>query len=160
LWNGQAQLAVVMMLVPVMEWPVRVIEQHVWRTESACGTSASRRRLDEGGARPQGFTEAAGSSTASETITRWLGLRLSAAADGGHGVGCSSSGARFRPGLRHIGRIHYDAWVKGLNKGRSFVTTGPMLLAKWTAATRARCSALRATADTFCLTGKTLSAYR
>jgi hypothetical protein len=30
----------------------------------------------------------------------------------------------------HVGkRFSYDAWVKGLDEGRSFVTTGPMLLA-------------------------------
>jgi hypothetical protein len=32
----------------------------------------------------------------------------------------------------HVGQaFSYDAWVKGLNEGRSFVTTGPMLLAEW-----------------------------
>jgi hypothetical protein len=31
----------------------------------------------------------------------------------------------------HVGtEFGYDAWVKGLNEGRSFVTTGPMLLAE------------------------------
>src|SRR5204862_1084447 len=31
----------------------------------------------------------------------------------------------------HVGKdFSYGAWVKGLNEGRSFVTTGPMLLAE------------------------------
>src|SRR5262249_38054969 len=42
------------------------------------------------------------------------------------------------PGPLGFGRVYvhirkefsYEAWVKGLNKGRSFVTTGPMLLAE------------------------------
>jgi hypothetical protein len=55
----------------------------------------------------------------------------------------------------------YDAWVKGLNAGRSFVTTGPMLLAELNG--RNTGEVLRPAGDgphTFHLTGRALSATR
>jgi hypothetical protein len=60
----------------------------------------------------------------------------------------------------HVGKeFGYDAWVKGLNEGRSFVTTGPMLLAELDG--RHTGEVFRPSSDgphAFRLTGRALSA--
>jgi hypothetical protein len=62
----------------------------------------------------------------------------------------------------HVGKeFRYDAWVKGLKEGRSFVTTGPMLLAELNG--RDPGEVFRRSGDgppAFRLSGRALSAVR
>src|SRR5262249_25927578 len=80
---------------------------------------------------PRGLTEAGWVEYGFRNYYMLLdcGFRLrptAGTASGGHPVPLG-----FGRGDVHVGKeFGYDAWVKGLNEGRSFVTTGPMLLAE------------------------------
>ena len=77
----------------------------------------------------KGFTERGWIEFGFRELLRPARLRLPAAADGRHGLGRPSGPARLRPGLRAAGRGPRRAppGSSGLDAGRSFVTTGPML---------------------------------
>jgi hypothetical protein len=59
-------------------------------------------------------------------------VHLAAHGGGGNEAQTSDEGSPSRraPSAANSGGFNYDNWLKGLNEGRSFVTTGPMLLAE------------------------------
>ena len=121
-----------MMLVPVM--PVDLFElsnNHIWRTEFAFKTfgepAAEYMNLDRDNP-SQPYNERGWMDYGFENYYALLncGFRLRPTAGTASGV---------HPVPLGFGRVYvhlpdgfrYDAWVDGLNRGRSFVTTGPML---------------------------------
>lgn len=122
-----------MMLVPVM--PVDLFElsnNHIWRTEFAFNTfgepAPEYMNLDRDEP-SQPYNERGWIDYGFENYYALLncGFRLRPTAGTASGV---------HPVPLGFGRVYvhlpngfeYDAWVEGLNRGRSFVTTGPMLL--------------------------------
>ncbi|MGE3803570.1 MAG: CehA/McbA family metallohydrolase [Gemmataceae bacterium] len=119
-----------MAIVPIMKVDLfELTNNHVWRTEFSFkdfGEAAGDYMKIERG--PQGFTEKG-----------WLDFGFQ------NYYALLNSGFRMRPtagtasGVHPVplgwGRVYvhlpegfsYEAWIKGLNAGRSFVTTGPML---------------------------------
>jgi hypothetical protein len=122
-----------MMLVPVM--PVDLYElsnNHIWRTEFAMGNwgerPAEHMKIEHG---PKGWTESGWIEYGFQNYYELLncGFRLKPTAGTASGV---------HPVPLGFGRVYvnlpdgfsYDGWIEGLGAGRSFVTTGPMLLIK------------------------------
>jgi hypothetical protein len=122
-----------MMLVPVMGVDLyELSNNHVWRTEFGFPTfgeaPASWMKVERG---PRGFTEAGWIEYGLQNYYTLLncGFRLRPTAGTASGVHPVPLG--FGRVYVHVGKaFRYDEWVKGLNEGRSFVTTGPMLLAE------------------------------
>ncbi|MCI0638465.1 MAG: CehA/McbA family metallohydrolase [Gemmataceae bacterium] len=122
-----------MMLIAIMKVDLfELANNHVWRTEfgfPAFGEPAPDFMKIEKDAR--GFTEWGWLDFNFKSYYTLLncGFRLRPTAGTASGV---------HPVPLGFGRVYvhlpngfdYDAWVKGLNAGRSFVTTGPMLFAK------------------------------
>jgi hypothetical protein len=122
-----------MMLVPVMGVDLyELSNNHVWRTDFGLpdfGEPAADWMQVERG--PRGFTEAGWVEYGFRNYYTLLdcGFRLRPTAGTASGVHPVPLG--FGRVYVHVGKqFGYDAWVKGLNQGRSFVTTGPMLLAE------------------------------
>jgi hypothetical protein len=122
-----------MMLVPVMGVDLyELSNNHVRRTEfgfPGFGEPAAEWMKVERG--PRGFTEAGWVEYGFQNYYTLLncGYRLRPTAGTASGVHPVPLG--FGRVYVHVGkRFAYDDWVKGLNAGRSFVTTGPMLLAE------------------------------
>jgi hypothetical protein len=122
-----------MMLVPVMGVDLyELSNNHVWRTEFGFpdfGEPAAGWMTVERG--PGGFTEAGWIDYGFRNYYTLLncGFRLRPTAGTASGVHPVPLG--FGRVYVYLGKeFGYDAWVKGLNEGRSFVTTGPMLPAK------------------------------
>jgi hypothetical protein len=122
-----------MMLVPVMGVDLyELSNNHVWRTEfgfPAFGEPAADWMKVERG--EKGFTEAGWVEYGFRNYYTLLscGFRLRPTAGTASGVHPVPLG--FGRVYVHVGKeFSYDAWIKGLNEGRSFVTTGPMLLAE------------------------------
>jgi hypothetical protein len=122
-----------MMLVPVMGIDLyELSNNHIWRTKfglpdfgepAADWMKVERER--------QGFTEAGWVEYGFRNYYTLLdcGFRLRPTAGTASGVHPVPLG--FGRVYVHVGKeFGYDAWVKGLNEGGSFVTTGPMLLAE------------------------------
>lgn len=122
-----------MMLVPVMQADLyELSNNHVWRTEFGFpgfgAAPAEYMHVERDGA---GFTEAGWIDYGLQNYYALLncGFRLRPSAGTAAGV---------HPVPLGFGRVYvhlpdgfsYDAWVRGLNEGRSFVTTGPMLFVK------------------------------
>src|SRR5262249_20060434 len=125
-----------MMLVPVMGVDLyELSNNHLWRTEvgfPGWGEPAGGRVGAERG--PDGFTGAGWVVDGFRNYYTLLncGFRLrptAGTASGVHPVPLGFGRVYVRLGSGAPG-FSYDAWVKGLNAGRSFVTTGPMLLAE------------------------------
>jgi hypothetical protein len=122
-----------MMLVPVTKADLyELANNHVWRTEfgfPAFGEPAAAFMQVERDT--QGFTERGWLDYGFQNYYALLncGFRLSPTAGTASGV---------HPVPLGFGRVYvhcpegftYDAWVRGLGQGRSFVTTGPMLLVR------------------------------
>jgi hypothetical protein len=156
-----------MMLVPVMGVDLyELSNNHIWRTEFAFtgwGEPAADWMQAERGR--DGLTEAGWIEYGFRNYYTLLncGFRLRPTAGTASGV---------HPVPLGFGRVYvhldpavsgfsHDAWVKGLNAGRSFVTTGPMLLAELDG--RDPGEVFRPAGDgphTFHLTGRALSATR
>jgi hypothetical protein len=122
-----------MMLVPVMGIDLyELANNHVWRTEFGLPDfgepAADWMKVERG---PRGFTEAGWVEYGLRNYYTLLncGFRLRPTAGTASGVHPVPLG--FGRVYVHLGKkFRYDAWVNGLNAGRSFVTTGPMLLAE------------------------------
>ena len=122
-----------MMLVPVMGVDLyELSNNHVWRTDFGLPDfgepAASWMKVEHG---PRGFTEAGWVEYGFRNYYTLLncGFRLRPTAGTASGVHPVPLG--FGRVYVHVGKeFRYDAWVKGLNEGHSFVTTGPMLLAE------------------------------
>ena len=122
-----------MMLVPVMGVDLyELSNNHVWRTEFGLPDfgepAADWMQVGRG---PRGLTEAGWVEYGFRNYYTLLdcGFRLRPTAGTASGVHPVPLG--FGRVYVHVGKdFAYDAWVKGLNEGRSFVTTGPMLLAE------------------------------
>jgi hypothetical protein len=120
-----------MMLIPVMDIDLfELANNHMWRTEfafSRFGELPPEYMIVETDAR--GFTELGWIEYGFQNYYALLncGFRLRPTAGTASGV---------HPVPLGFGRVYvklsdgfdYDAWVRGLDDGRSFVTTGPMLL--------------------------------
>jgi hypothetical protein len=122
-----------MMLVPVMNVDLfELANNHVWRTEFGLpgwGEPAAAFMQVERDA--HGFTEAGWIEYGFRNYYTLLdcGYRLRPTAGTASGVHPVPLG--FGRVYVHLDKgFDYDAWVKGLNEGRSFVTTGPMLFAE------------------------------
>jgi hypothetical protein len=122
-----------MMLVPVMGVDLyELSNNHIWRTEFGLPNwaepPADWMNVERS---PQGLTEAGWIDYGFRNYYILLdcGFRLRPTAGTASGVHPVPLG--FGRVYVHVGKeFRYDAWVKGLNEGRSFVTTGPMLLAE------------------------------
>jgi hypothetical protein len=122
-----------MMLVPVMQIDLyELSNNHIWRTEFGLPDfgepAASWMNVVRG---PHDFTEAGWIEYGFLNYYTLLdcGFRLRPTAGTASGVHPVPLG--FGRVYVHVGKdFGYDAWVKRLNEGRSFVTTGPMLLAE------------------------------
>lgn len=122
-----------MMLVPVMGVDLyELSNNHIWRTEFGfpgwAEPPADWMKAESG---PRGLTEAGWIEYGFRNYYALLdcGFRLRPTAGTASGVHPVPLG--FGRVYVHVGKeFGYDAWVKGLNEGRSFVTTGPMLLAE------------------------------
>jgi hypothetical protein len=122
-----------MMVVPVAGVDLyELANNHLWRTEFGLPdfgeAPADWMRVERG---PRGFTEAGWVEYGCRNYYTLLdcGFRLRPTAGTASGVHPVPLG--FGRVYVHVGkRFSYDAWVRGLNAGHSFVTTGPMLLAK------------------------------
>jgi len=122
-----------MMLVPVMGVDLyELSNNHVWRTEFGLPDfgepAADWMRVERD---RRGFTEAGWVEYGFRNYYTLLdcGFRLRPTAGTASGVHPVPLG--FGRVYVHVGKdFTYDAWVEGLNEGRSFVTTGPMLLAE------------------------------
>jgi hypothetical protein len=120
-----------MMLIPVMNVDLyELTNNHVWRTEFFFGKFGELpppymnvERNDEG------FTERGWLDFTFQNYYLLLdcGYRLRPTAGTASGVHPVPLGWG-RVYVHLTGGFSYDAWIKGLNAGRSFVTTGPVLL--------------------------------
>ena len=121
-----------MALVPIM--PVDLFElsnNHVWQTEFAFRDFGEPpAAVHERRARREGLHRAGLDRLRLPELLRPARLRLPPAADGRDRLGRASGAAGLRPGVRPARRGPRRATPgsSGLNAGRSFVTTGPMLL--------------------------------
>jgi hypothetical protein len=122
-----------MMLVPVMGVDLyELSNNHIWRTEFGLPAwaepPAGWMKVERSS---EGLTEAGWIEYGFRNYYTLLdcGFRLRPTAGTASGVHPVPLG--FGRVYVHVGKdFSYDAWVKGLNEGRSFVTTGPMLLAE------------------------------
>jgi len=122
-----------MMLVPIMKIDLfELANNHMWRTEFA---------FTKWGEAPPAFMEIQ-TNAAGLTERGWIqygfknyyallncGFRLRPTAGTASGVHPVPLGFS-RVYVKLDGGFDYDAWMRGLDEGRSFVTTGPMLLVK------------------------------
>ncbi len=130
-----------LMIVPVMKVDLfELSNNHVWRTEFAFRDwtrdtvpQHMKIELDARG----GFTEWGWIEFGFKTYYALLdcGFRLrptAGTASGVHPVPLGFGRVYVElPEAKHGEPLDYAAWMKGLDAGRSFVTTGPMLLAKF-----------------------------
>jgi hypothetical protein len=122
-----------MMLVPVMGIDLyELSNNHVWRTEFGFPgfgePAASWMQVERG---PQGFTETGWVEYGLQNYYTLLDCGFWLRPTAGTASGVHPVPLGFGRVYVHVGKdFSYDAWVKGLNEGRSFVTTGPLLLAE------------------------------
>lgn len=120
-----------MMLVPIMNIDLfELANNHIWRTEFAfSGFGEAAPEYMEVETNSKGFTELGWINYGFKNYYALLncGFRLRPTAGTASGV---------HPVPLGFGRVYvklkdgfdYEKWIRGLNQGRSFVTTGPMLL--------------------------------
>ncbi len=122
-----------MMLVPVMKADLfELANNHVWRTEFGFQTFGEPAPAYMNIERDdKGFTERGWLDYGFQNYYALLncGFRLRPTAGTASGVHPVPLGFG-RVYVRCPDGFNYDAWVRGLNAGRSFVTTGPMLLVR------------------------------
>lgn len=122
-----------MMLVPVMGIDLfELSNNHVWRTEFAFTRfSEAPPAYMNVETDSHGFTERGWLEYGFQNYYTLLncGFRLRPTAGTASGVHPVPLGFS-RVYVKLDGDFDYDAWMKGLDKGRSFVTTGPMLFVK------------------------------
>lgn len=150
-----------MLLIPLMQVDLfELANNHNWRVGfgyPAFGEPAPDYMKIERG--PNGFSERGWVDLNLQTYYALLncGFRLRPTA------GCASG---VHPVPLGFGRVYvhldasfsYDAWVKGLDAGRSFVTTGPMLFAKVNERHPGHTFKQAAVKETYRLTGSAISA--
>ena len=120
-----------MALVPIM--PVDLFElsnNHVWQTDFAFREfGEAPAAVHERGARREGLHRAGLDRVRLPELLRAARLRLPPAADGRDRLGRASRSRSASAGSTSssTGASTRRAWLRGLDAGRSFVTTGPML---------------------------------
>ncbi|MBN2129174.1 MAG: CehA/McbA family metallohydrolase [Sedimentisphaerales bacterium] len=122
-----------MMLVPVMDIDLfELANNHMWRTQFAF-TKFGEAPADymDVDTDEKGFTERGWIGYGFQNYYALLscGFRLRPTAGTASGVHPVPLG-HGRVYVKLEGGFDYDAWMEGLDKGRSFVTTGPMLFAQ------------------------------
>jgi hypothetical protein len=122
-----------MMLIPVMNIDLfELANNHMWRTEFAFAQFGEKPpaymgvETDEKGVTERGWMEYGFQNF--YTLLN-CGFRLRPTAGTASGVHPVPLGFG-RVYVKLEGGFDYDAWMQGLDRGRSFVTTGPMLFAK------------------------------
>ncbi len=119
------------MIVPVMQADLfELANNHVWRTEllNKSWTADVLPQDWEIETDPQGYTERGWIDWGFKTYYAYLNCGFRMRPTGGTGSG-------FHPVPAGFGRVYvecpdgfsYEKWMEGLNAGRSFVSTGPML---------------------------------
>jgi hypothetical protein len=123
------------MIVPIMEVDLfELANNHVWRTEFAFKTWT----LDvlpkdwEIETDAEGYTERGWIDWGFKTYYAFLNCGFRMRPTGGTAAGVHPVPAGFgRVYVNVDGELTYEKWIKGLDAGHSFVTTGPMLLVEF-----------------------------
>ncbi len=119
------------MIVPVMKADLfELANNHIWRTEFLNkGWTADVLPKDwEIETDPQGYTERGWIDWGFKTYYAYLNCGFRMRPTGGTGSGYHPVPAGFgRVYVQCPGEFTYEKWIEGLNAGRSFVSTGPML---------------------------------
>ncbi len=119
------------MIVPVMKADLfELANNHIWRTEFLNkGWTADVLPKDwEIETDPQGYTERGWIDWGFKTYYAYLNCGFRMRPTGGTGSGYHPVPAGFgRVYVQCLGEFRYEKWMEGLNAGRSFVSTGPML---------------------------------
>lgn len=123
------------MIVPVMKADLfELANNHIWRTEflNKSWTADVLPKDWEIETDPQGYTERGWIDWGFKTYYAYLNCGFRMRPTGGTGSG-------YHPVPAGFGRVYvecpvgctYEKWIEGLNMGRSFVSTGPMLRASF-----------------------------
>lgn len=119
------------MIVPVMKADLlELANNHVWRTEflNKSWTADVLPKDWEIETDPQGYTERGWIDWGFKTYYAYLNCGFRMRPTGGTGSGFHPVPAGFgRVYVECPGEFSYEKWMEGLNAGRSFVSTGPML---------------------------------
>ena len=119
------------MIVPVMQADLfELANNHVWRTEflNKSWTADVLPKDWEIETDPQGYTERGWIDWGFKTYYAYLNCGFRMRPTGGTGSGFHPVPAGFGRVYVHCpGEFSYEKWMEGLNAGRSFVSTGPML---------------------------------
>ena len=119
------------MIVPVMKADLfELANNHIWRTEflNKSWTADVLPKDWDIETDPQGYTERGWIDWGFKTYYAYLNCGFRMRPTGGTGSGYHPVPAGFgRVYVECPGEFTYEKWKEGLNAGRSFVTTGPML---------------------------------
>ncbi len=119
------------MIVPIMQADLfELANNHIWRTEflNKSWTADVLPKDWEIETDPQGYTERGWIDWGFKTYYAYLNCGFRMRPTGGTGSGYHPVPAGFgRVYVQCPGEFTYEKWMEGLNAGRSFVTTGPML---------------------------------
>ena len=119
------------MIVPVMGADLfELANNHIWRTEflNKSWTADVLPKDWEIETDPQGYTERGWIDWGFKTYYAYLNCGFRLRPTGGTGSGYHPVPAGFgRVYVQCPGEFTYEKWMEGLNAGRSFVSTGPML---------------------------------
>lgn len=119
------------MIVPVMKADLfELANNHIWRTEflNKNWTADVLPKDWEIETDPQGYTERGWIDWGFKTYYAYLNCGFRMRPTGGTGSGYHPVPAGFgRVYVQCPGEFTYEKWIEGLNAGRSFVSTGPML---------------------------------
>lgn len=119
------------MIVPVMKADLfELANNHIWRTEflNKSWTADVLPKDWEIETAPQGYTERGWIDWGFKTYYAYLNCGFRMRPTGGTGSGYHPVPAGFgRVYVQCPGEFTYEKWIEGLNAGRSFVSTGPML---------------------------------
>ncbi|MHC4890876.1 MAG: CehA/McbA family metallohydrolase [Planctomycetota bacterium] len=131
--EGVPPVASIMMLVPIMNIDLfELANNHLWRTEFAFSQFGEvAPKFMEVETDSKGFTELGWIEYGFKNYYALLncGFRLRPTAGTASGVHPVPLGFG-RVYVKLKGGFDYDMWIQGLNEGRSFVTTGPMLFVR------------------------------
>lgn len=120
------------MIVPVMKADLfELANNHIWRTEflNKSWTVDVLPKDWEIETDPQGYTERGWIDWGFKTYYAYLNCGFRMRPTGGTGSGYHPVPAGFgRVYVQCPGEFTYEKWIEGLNAGRSFVSTGPMVL--------------------------------
>jgi hypothetical protein len=122
-----------MMLVPVMKADLyELANNHVWRTEFGFPAFGEPAPAFMGVARDaKGFTERGWLDYGFQNYYALLNCRFRLSPTAGTASGVHPVPLGFGRVYVHCPEgFNYDTWIRGLGQGRSFVTTGPMLLVR------------------------------